>query len=196
MIYANTEVAWLLIFDNVEDISVLDNYWPLSAKGSVLITSRHENVAFEVNAESLKISPFSMDDGSALLLKTLHRRSASVSDEERKSAEALSTVLGGLALAITVAGRQIQMKRMPIKNFVKSYIDTQSLPHSSKINSTIYYNHSLETVWKTAFSGLDSNSAYVFDAACFSAPDILPLSLFADPGLGVQSTHDAGSSFE
>jgi hypothetical protein len=193
MIYVNTEVEWLLIFDNVEELSVLDNYWPTSAKGSILLTSRHENVAFEVNANSLKISPFSTDQGSTLLLKTLCRNS--YSDDEQRGAETLSTVLGGLPLAITVAGMQIRLKKMPIRNFVKSYIEKQSLPNSSKIKN-LFYKHSLETVWKTAFSGLDSNAAFVFDAACFCAPDILPLSVFEHPVPGEQYMDETGNCFE
>ena len=153
----------------------MDDYWPTSSGGSILITSRHENVAFEVNANMLKITPFSTEQGSTLLLKTLHRNS--YSEAEKQGAEALSGVLGGLALAITVAAMQIRLKRMPIQKFVQSYTERgPSVKSSSKIKN-IFYKHSLETVWETAFSGLDSNAAFIFDAACFCAPDDLPISL-------------------
>ncbi|KAJ5736937.1 uncharacterized protein N7483_002062 [Penicillium malachiteum] len=122
--FQQTKVEWLVIFDNVEDLAVLDGYWPTSSRGSVLITSRHENVALEVNAEALKISPFSAEQGSTLILKTLHRNP--YSEDEKKGSEALSTVLRGLALAITVATMQIRLKRMPIQKFVQSSMDSNA----------------------------------------------------------------------
>jgi hypothetical protein len=190
----NIEVEWLIIFDNVEELSVLDDYWPTSSGGSILITSRHENVAFEVNANTLKICPFSTEQGSTLLLKTLHRNT--YSEDEKQGAEALSRVLGGLALAITVAAMQIRLKRMPIQKFVQSYTEKgPSVQSSSKIKN-IFYKHSLETVWKTAFSSLDSNAAFIFDAACFCAPDNLPISLFEHSVPGLQYEDDLGNSYE
>ena len=190
----NTEVEWLVIFDNVEELSVLDGYWPTSSRGSVLITSRHENIAFGVNSDTLKICPFSTEQGSALLLKTLHRNS--YSEDEKQCAEALSRLLGGLALAITVAAMQIRLKRMPIQNFVQSYIEKgPSLQSSSKIKN-IFYEHSLDTVWKTAFSGMDSNAAFVFDTACFCAPDNLPITLLEHPVPGLRYEDGSGNSYE
>lgn len=187
-------MEWLLIFDNVEELDVLHDYWPTSSKGSVLITSRHENVAFELNANTLKISPFTTEQGSSLLLKTLHR--TSYSDEEKEGAEALSVVLGGLALAITVAAMQIRLKRMPIQGFVQSYTEKGPSVQSSSRIKNIFYKHSLETVWKTAFSGLDLNAAFVFDAACFCAPDNLPISLFEHAVSGLHYEDDSGNNYE
>lgn len=194
MTFLELEVEWLVIFDNVEESNVLDDYWPIFSGGSILITSRYENVAFEVNANTLKISPFSTEQGSNLLLKTLHRNSYSV--DEKQGAEALSEVLGGLALGITVAAMQIRLKRMPIQKFVQSYTEKgPSVQSSSKIKN-IFYKHSLETVWKTAFSGLDSNAAFVFGAACYCAPDNLPISLFEHPVSGLQYEDDSGNQYE
>ena len=34
------EVSWLLIFDNVDELDVLSNFWPTAGVGSILITSR------------------------------------------------------------------------------------------------------------------------------------------------------------
>ncbi|KAJ5710116.1 hypothetical protein N7493_009708 [Penicillium malachiteum] len=192
--FQQTKVEWLVIFDNVEDLAVLDGYWPTSPRGSILITSRHENVALEVITQSLKISPFSAEQGSTLILKTLHRNS--YSEDEKKGSEALSTVLGGLALAITVATMQIRLKRMPIQKFVQSYIENRpSLQSSSKIKN-VFYKHSLDTVWKTAFSSMDSNAAFIFDTACFCAPDNVPMSIFEHPVPGLQHEDDAGTSYD
>lgn len=189
-----TEVEWLVIFDNVEDLTVLDGYWPTSSKGSILITSRHENVAFEVNSDTLKICPFSTEQGSKLILKTLHR--SSYSEDEKKGSEALSTVLGGLALAITVAAMQIRLKRMPIQNFVRAYIEKGSLLQNSSKIKNIFYKHSLDTVWKTAFSSMDSNAAFIFDTACFCAPDNVPMSIFKHSVPGLQHEDESGNSYE
>lgn len=37
---AANEVFWLLIFDNVNDLDVLEEFWPTTGSGAVLITSR------------------------------------------------------------------------------------------------------------------------------------------------------------
>jgi hypothetical protein len=183
-----------IIFDNIEEPSVLDDYWPTSSRGSVLITSRHENVAYGVNVNTLMISPFSTEQSSALLLKMLHR--TSYSEEEKQGAEALSSVLGGLALATRVAAMQIRFKKMPIQKFVRAYTEKGPSALSSTKIKNVFYKHSLETLWKAAFSSLNSNAASILDAACFCAPDNLPISLFNHHVSELHYEDHSGNNYE
>jgi hypothetical protein len=37
---ASTERPWLLVFDNADDMEILNDYWPMSNNGAIIVTSR------------------------------------------------------------------------------------------------------------------------------------------------------------
>lgn len=84
---------WLLVYDNVENPKVINNFWPYDGPGSILVTSRSP---FSW-AVSWPLIPFLPEEGKDFLLYLTGR--SAIRDDE---ANAVSEKLGGLPLALSV----------------------------------------------------------------------------------------------
>jgi hypothetical protein len=88
---------WLVVFDNVDNGELLNDFIPRVGNGSVLITSRDPESQFGMAAEGLKIESFGSDEARSFLLAQLPSIGAS---ENVAVAKTLVTQLGGLPLGI------------------------------------------------------------------------------------------------
>ena len=85
---------WLLVFDNVEDASTIQRFWPPGVHGAILLNSQDPEFANMTHSE-IHLQGMTAEEGSSLIQPYV-RRGAS----EQKAAEELSASLGGLPLAI------------------------------------------------------------------------------------------------
>lgn len=64
------EVAWLLVFDNADDLSVVVDYLPVSDNGSIFVTSRDPlaktQSRFRVT-EGIDLYPLPIEEAATLL---------------------------------------------------------------------------------------------------------------------------------
>src|SRR6266568_1461371 len=104
-----THSQWLLIWDNLEDLELLQRVLPLAWQGAILITTRCQ--ALGTLAQDLELSPMGREEGMMFVLrraKLLGRDSTSEQmrqlaqhlPNEYAAAEKLVTALGGLPLAL------------------------------------------------------------------------------------------------
>ncbi|KAJ8125977.1 hypothetical protein O1611_g7661 [Lasiodiplodia mahajangana] len=97
---ATNEVSWLLIFDNVDDLDVLAEFWPTTGSGAVLITSRDslaKNHIYTANS-GIDLPPFPVQD-AVKFLNILTKRSPHPT-QDQNAAEVVQK-LGCLPLLIT-----------------------------------------------------------------------------------------------
>lgn len=168
--------TWLCVFDNVEDLDLLRNAWPVADSGKVLVTSRNEIVSIDPSAGGIEIEVFDKNSGSDLIRQHVARNS--YSDAEAQAACKLAKRLGGLPLALVVMSSQIRLRKMTISAFVLLYEK-----HTTKLNSEVrgiesYYKLSLATCWKTAFDYLSSNARRLLGIIAHLGPDALPEAMF------------------
>ena len=110
---------WLLILDNLDDpteFGMLSKMLP-TGKGSVLITSRHEDTL----AYGRVVRLDRMEDSEAielLLRNTLHKGG---DPEVRQNAIKIVKKLGGLPLAVDQASAYIQAQKLPLEDFIPHY---------------------------------------------------------------------------
>ena len=91
----------LIIFDNVEDSTAIEPYLPEpDAHPHILVTSRTPQRDFV----PVKLHLLDNDLSKELLLKESGRDENTLSDAEQKAAEQIAESLGGLPLAIEIAG--------------------------------------------------------------------------------------------
>ena len=143
---------------------IIDN----SGLGSVLITTRDFNVAREIASSTFQIQPFNIIDGAQLLLGVVGQ--TKTSPEALQSAENISTILGGLPLALTQIGRFIAQRKMPIQNFLSLYERHQSRVDSQR-NAHDDYEHTIDTVWKISLDTLKGNTERFHKLLAFLEPD-------------------------
>jgi hypothetical protein len=115
------QVCWLLVLDNIDDISVVHGYLPElnSGEGHVLITTRNRD-ATGIPAEGLEVGVFESQAAADLLLLQ-SKLSDSVNAEMRLEAVKIVSELGFLALAIEQAAAFIRESLKDIFKFLVVY---------------------------------------------------------------------------
>jgi len=115
---------WLLILDNADEIGIVDEFIPLCEAGHVLLTTRaHAMGAVGVGNELEKMTP---EEGALFLLRRLRKLKKdealeSATAEIRAQAEALSTLVDGLPLALDQAASFIEEKPSSFEEYQTLY---------------------------------------------------------------------------
>lgn len=115
------DANWLLVFDNADKPDVLQDYWPISSNGSILVTSRdpRSKLVPSVITNDIQV-PLLEDEESASMLRSLSR----VNKEPEISLE-IAKKLGGLPLAIAQMAAIIQHQYMSFTEFLERYTDDE-----------------------------------------------------------------------
>ena len=105
---AREKRRWLLILDNADDPEFdYSQYFPLSTKGSILITSRVPECCVHQTAGHERLGGLELLDAKNLLLESAGFE-LNTSSENRSNAEKIVQVLGSHTLAIAQAGAAIR----------------------------------------------------------------------------------------
>ena len=115
--WLSTHGQWLLIWDNVEDLALLDHFLPVSRSGAILLTTRCQTLG--TLARGIDLAPMGQEEGMLFLLRRakvlspeatseqMHLLAAHVPTQYQAVAE-LVTELGGLPLALDQAGAYVE----------------------------------------------------------------------------------------
>ncbi|KAH8704099.1 hypothetical protein BGW36DRAFT_444704 [Talaromyces proteolyticus] len=171
------EANWLLVFDNVEEPDMLDDYWPAYGSGSIIITSRDPLVKSYVYSlkRALSMPPLDASEGAKLLVKLTGRRK--LSTEEQNSVTTIADVLGGLPLAIVQMAGVIIRQDLTFSEFLDRY--QKESAHAELFNLKIGpskaragYEHTIASVW--ALDQLEEGSHSLLQAMSLLDSDSIP----------------------
>jgi Cdc6-like AAA superfamily ATPase len=180
-----TRCRWLLVFDNAESERLLKGYWPLGARGSILITSRkHYNFLKDIDRDGMTVKPFNEEQSLDLLLKLLGEAWEAkwlvepfrLSDLE--AGKALMKKIGGLALAIEQAAKLITNQKKSIRGFLDLFMEKLLNLPARSLGERDELVRSLDTIWSISFDSLSSNARALLGALAFLAPDGIQEDLF------------------
>jgi tetratricopeptide (TPR) repeat protein len=160
---------WLLIFDNVEDPTVLAGYLP-GGSGRVLITSR--NPGWQELAAPVGVDVF--ERGESIVL--LRRRAPHLTDGE---AGRIAQTLGDLPLALTQAGAYLADTATPVEDYFTLLAERTTELLAQGTSAT--YPVSLAASTQIALDRLGSQSPAALQLLCLAAylgPEPIPLTLF------------------
>jgi transcriptional regulator with XRE-family HTH domain len=109
---------WLLIFDNADDLSLVQDYIPHAGNGSILLTTRANAVGSL--AMSIEVETMSFVEGTHLLLRRA-QRFLQASDEEVNEAGNIVVALDHFPLALEQAGAYIEETGCSLQNYLQLY---------------------------------------------------------------------------
>ena len=165
-----------MIMDNVEDIALIRNAWPVASHGAILVTSRNDIVSIDPAAGGMEIEVFKEDDGSSFLMTLIGRESYSA--DERGAARQLSARLGGLPLALATMASQVRLRRKSVADFLVLYERHPRQLHKERRGIEAFYKLSLVSCWQTAFEFLGDDASVILGIVALVAPDSIPETLF------------------
>lgn len=164
------EASWLLVFDNVDDPDVLEEYWPTDCRGSVLITSRNPMVGKRYSSplDAMHLNGLNISDATNLLLKlTRVNRNES---QNVQCANSIATKLDGQPLALSQMSSMILRMDLKLSEFLKMYEAEGARLFQVDIGSRktfAGYTHDLVSIWTVEEPGRSSvlwNVLSLFDA--------------------------------
>ena len=144
------EANWLIVFDNVDDPDLLDDFWPVDGMGSILMTSRKpltKTNVFNAGTSGIELPPFSFGSGAQFLLQLTGRQE---STKQFPLAYAVAERLGGIPLAITQMASLISRQQLSFEEFLLRYNNEENMDelHSLRLGGPRdSYSHTLATVW-------------------------------------------------
>ncbi|GMF79800.1 unnamed protein product [Aspergillus oryzae] len=167
---ADTTCSWLLIFDNADNLEVLEYGWPNGVVGSILITTRDFNASLHPASQGLHVNVFDNKMGAEALQRLLGP-SYDYPSNTPLIAE-LNEQLGGLPLALNQISNYIRQQKMGLKDFLILYQNNQEKLHKRR-PAAFDYQHTIGTVWEFALEKLTGNAAVLQRLLAFLDPEAI-----------------------
>ncbi len=171
---------WLLIFDNVDDLHILDGFLPSPARGHILLTTHSQ--ATGVIAQAIEMQAMTLDEGAFFLLRRaklipLHASQTDVVEESLQLAGQISQTLGGLPLALDQAGAYIEETACSLAHWLSLYRDQREVFLQRR--GEIIGNHptSVASTWLLALEKIQRVNPAAIELLhflAFLAPDAIP----------------------
>jgi tetratricopeptide (TPR) repeat protein len=169
--------GWLLVLDNLDDLSVAGNYLPRLRVGGghLLITTRDPN-AIGIPAEGLEVGVLDVHDAKALLLLRSNLQIDNIPRKQDIENEAIQIVemLGFLALAIEQAAAYIREELKDIFKFMNVYSSHRKELHSRRMRGNWDYRWEVATTWLLSFEEIkkrNMDAARLLRLFAFLNPD-------------------------
>jgi hypothetical protein len=165
------EHPWIIVFDNVDNVTILKEYWPSGGKGHIIITQRNPyNAKFRTSA-SMEVRPLDLQDSMALFYKIIGQEKKA---QHTADIEALFEEWEGVPLALNQIGNFVHRKKMDLQRFLNLYKKNTPRIYGTK-NEYDEYPYSIVTAF--AVQELDDRAKALLYAMCFLDPDNVPSEL-------------------
>jgi hypothetical protein len=159
--------SFLLVFDNLEDNRILDQVWPSSGKGCVIITSRSPAIASGRATNILHLDCFAEETAVEVLAELTGQ---ALSDEDAGAAKEICHLLGCFPLAMVQMSAFIRNRGCNFGEFLVLFKEFASklIP---RLEPVVEYDHTLSTVWNLSLESLPPNSRNLLNLLAFFDPD-------------------------
>lgn len=156
----------------------LDDCWPASRHGAILVTTRDVLVATLPIDDGLEVNEFNDDDGARFLLAMAHKRKHA--SDESDASQNVAKQLGGLPLALNQMAAFINARNCSISEFQAMYAKHEQHLHKQRKSGWKYlgYQHSLDTVWDISFQELGPEARACLGILSFFSADSVPSEVF------------------
>ncbi len=188
--WLTTHSQWLLIWDNVEDLALLDHFLPPIRQGAILITTRCQAVG--THARGIDLLPMKHEEGMLFVLrraKTLEsdgiwehvQRLAVQIPLQYAAAAELVEVVGGLPLALDQAGAYIEETECGLPAYLDLFRARRAALLQQRGEGSRDHPASVSTTFTLAITATAGRHPAVWDLLQVCAliqPDAIPEELF------------------
>src|SRR5258708_2270831 len=184
--------GWLLVLDNVEELSLVNRFVPPDRQGAVVLTTRRQ--VTEPVAQAIEVDALSEEDGALFLLKrtrrlTLEGSLENAPTEDITVAHRSARQLGGLPLALDQAGAYVLETGCSLAAYLELFRHRQQMLLRRRGTVPTDHPQSVTTTFTLAFERVQQRSEAAHELlrfCAFLAPDAIAeelLSVRADtPG--------------
>lgn len=173
-----------MVFDNVETLSTISNYWPACDHGSVLVTTQN-NALVHRTLDSLKLESFAKNSSRELLLKHLPAHmNTDRSPENMAAADAICHEIDGLPLLIVGLAGYISQTQLSLSEVLALLRQTRDkaerlLNSNSSAVTISQYGKPMHMVFSLALDALPPVARRTLDIMAMLSPDAIPEQVIA-----------------
>ncbi len=191
--WLSEHTGWLVVLDNVDDLSLVHQLLLPESQGAVLLTTRRQ--VTEPIAQALPVESLPDADGALLLLKRAKRIGLratpdDASPEDLHAARAISTHVGGLPLALDQAGAYVLETGCSLAAYLDMYRTYRGELLQRRGQTPTDHPASVTTTWSLSFEKIKRThpaAAEVLRLCAFLDPDAIPEELISDGGMHLGS---------
>lgn len=201
---------WLLIWDNLEDLALLDRFLPTTRSGAILLTTRNQTL--DTFARGLDLLPMEQEEGILFLLRRAKMLPSEATREQVRQlatqvparyapASALVTVLGGLPLALDQAGAYLEETQCGLPAYLDLFHTRRAALLQRRGDGARDHLASVSTTFLLAITTTSERHPAIRDllqVCAFLQADAIPEELFCHGGthLGPQLQAVGSDPFE
>jgi len=176
-------IEWLIVFDNVSDRSILDEYWRVASKGSAIVTCRSPEIASLYAKTKLEVDCLGPQEGPEFLL-SLCRRNPYWDEREFGLATAVSRVVGNHPLTLNMIGCHLRQCGKSLEHFLRdnpTFERDLVIRQDPLVRPENAHERSVSDIFALNAKGttsLDGPPRLLVNMLAFLDPDGVPLDLF------------------
>ncbi len=157
--WLSTHHNWLLILDNVEDLTEVDAFLPRTGHGSVLLTTRDQTSGDIVDYQ-IQLEKMEPEDAATFLLRRTRKlpKEASLSRVnalDQREAKTIADVLDYLPLALEQAGAYIDETKCSFSEYLELYEKQHKVLLRRRSRLAIRYRETVATTWSISFQRVE-----------------------------------------
>ena len=192
----DTDRSWLLVYGNVGDLNILDNFGPQSP-GAVIVTTRYREVAEKVPGINRTIELLTFDEPDTLQVLSGFRKQyhkgglvgseaselmeGAGADDSVEDLHRFANVVGGLPLGIEHMAAYMEKDRLTLREFLVRYDSLASQVYQRRDTGS-EAPYTIDTLWGVALKALKRDEPAAFrllQVLSVLWPDSISLDLFA-----------------
>ncbi len=178
--WLNDHSYWLFILDNVEDLSVVEDFLPLDCKGHIIMTTRAQSTG--ALAQRIDLERMAPNEAALFLLRRAkliapHASLEDASETHRATARAIAELMDGLPLALDQAGAYIEETACSLSDYLERYHDRGTILLDLRGSGGGHHPHSVSTTVSLSFERIvQANPAVaeLLEFCAFLHPDAIP----------------------
>ncbi len=192
--WLSTHGQWLLIWDNMEDLELLDRFLPSIGSGAVLITTRCQVLG--THARGIDLVPMKQEEGVLFLLRRAKVLSPEATREQLHqfaqrmpahyaAAVELVSALGGLPLALDQAGAYLEETQCACSAYLDLFRTRRAALLQLRGKGSCMHPESVSTTFALAITATAQHHPAVLDLLRVCAmlqADAIPEELFRQGG--------------
>lgn len=160
---SSATTAWLLVFDNADDINLIKEYWPNGRNGNVIITTRDYTAARRLSCHKISMNKLSIPKGILFLKSLITEEHPAWTELDRESGIAVGLVneVGALPIALCHAASTLKTGQS-IEELLVQYRDPEQNRLFLEIDDGVPWpqREVLGKTWEASYEKLQETEAY------------------------------------
>ena len=167
---------WLIIFDNLDRAEVMQEFWPGSGHGSVIITTRNPELGRSFAQEHIEVPLFTKAESLDFMMD-INPYADRENHEELMVTGDVTTRLGHLPLTLNHIGTFVRTTASSYRNFIRHYddFDTNLLFEYDEPGPS--YQTPVRSTWTKVLMDMDASAKSLAELLVLFDPDDIPIEL-------------------